>query len=136
MLRKVSGVIDHDHAPPSLERPQREVLLHLADLLDRDLLAVVLLFEVDEAADHADVRVRLVVDLAACETCPAAAGRMWLTRAEQRLRETDRHCSLADRPRAAELVRVGDVTPECTLAQPGEEATLPDEVSHRVLARF
>jgi hypothetical protein len=74
--------------------------------------------------------VRQVLDLSASKTHPAAAGDAWLTGAEERLRQPDRHRSLADRPRAAELVRVGDVALERFLAQSSEEATLPDHITH------
>src|SRR3989442_5885956 len=72
---------------------------------------------------------RAVLDLAEGEAGPAAAGDAWLTGADQCLRETHRHRSLADRPRAAELVRMGHVALECPLAQPAEQATLPDYFS-------
>ena len=101
VLGEVGGVVDDDDPPASFERPERQVLLHLADLLDRDELPVRVALEVHLASDHADVGVRLVVDLAAGKTGPAAAGDAWLARAEQRLREAYRHRSLADRPRAA-----------------------------------
>src|SRR5207302_10307210 len=71
----------------------------------------------------------VVIDLATCEAVPTAPGTEWLARAEQRLREADRHSSFADRPRAAELIRMGHIAFERFLAQPPEHATLPDHIS-------
>src|SRR5207237_3389860 len=49
---------------------------------------------------------------------------------EGRRRQPDRHRSFADRPRAAELVRMGHVAVERFLAQTSEQATLPDHITH------
>jgi hypothetical protein len=56
VLREVGGVVDDDHTPRALERAEREVPLHLADLLDGDVLAVVGALLVDEPGDDTDVR--------------------------------------------------------------------------------
>ena len=71
-----------------------------------------------------------MLDFSARKATPAATGGGWLSGAEERLRQPDRHRSLADRPRAAELVRMGHVALERFLAQTSEEATLPDHITH------
>ena len=86
MLGEIGRVVDDDDPPASLERPEREVLLHLADLLDRDELLVGVLLEVDQPGDQANVGMREVLDFSARQTRPAAAGDAWLGRAEERLR--------------------------------------------------
>ena len=134
VLGKVRGVVDDHYAPGALERTEREILLHLADLLDRDEFPVVAAVLIHQPHHDADVRMRPVLDLAAGETPAAAAGGARLARAEKGLREPGRHRALADRSRAAELVRLGDVATDCLLAETGEEATLPDDFSQGLVA--
>jgi len=130
VLGQVGGVVDDDDAPASLERPQGEVLLHLADLLDRDVLAVIALRLVDQSRDLADVRMQTALDLPAGEANAASAWHHWLGRAVERLRQPRCQRVLSDRPRTAELVSMGHVAPDRSLAKPGEQATLPDHISH------
>ena len=99
MLGKVRGVVDDHDAPGALERTEREILLHLADLLDRDEFPVVAAVLIHQPHHDADVRMRPVLDLAAGETPAAAAGGARLARAEKGLREPGRHRALADRSR-------------------------------------
>src|SRR5947208_17098824 len=130
MLREVRRVVDDDDPPVPFERAEGEVLLHLADLLDRDHLLIGVPLEVDQACHQPDVGVGEVLDLAAGKANPAAAGGAWLGGAEESLRQPNGHRSLADRPRAAELVRMGHVAFERFLAQTSEQAALPDHITH------
>src|SRR5207249_9601721 len=130
VLGEIRRVVDDDHPPVPLQRAEREVLLHLPDLLDRDELLVGVFLEVDQPCDQPDVGMGEMLDLAAGKADPAATGGAWLAGAEKGLRQPDGHRSLADRPRAAELIRMGHVALERFLAQTSEQATLPDHITH------
>src|SRR5712692_4595158 len=130
MLGQVGRIVDDDDVSASLERPQREVLLHLTDLFDGDVLAVVALRLIDEPRDLADVRMQTALYLPAGEANPASARHHWVGRAVERLRQPDCQRVLPDRPRTAELVSMGHVAADRSPAKPGEQATLPDHISH------
>src|SRR6266545_330370 len=74
VLGEIRGVVDDDHAPTSFERAKSEILLHEADLLDRDVLVVALLTRlIDEPRHEKDVRMRSALDLPAGQARAAPA---------------------------------------------------------------
>ena len=111
---------------------ERQVLLHLADLLDRDeLLVGGHLVEVDEACNEANVGVGEVFDLAAGKAGPAAGRRCvarWCRTACCARRIATVRLPIDRGPLA--LVGMGNVAFKRFLAQTSEEATLPDHITH------
>ena len=116
-----ASVVDDHHAVPALQRSKRQVDLHVADLLDRD----VLLF--GRPRDHPDVGMDAALDLPAGEARPASAGDAAL--ALERLRQAQGDGALPDGARAEESVGLGQVAQGGSRAEPLKDATVPYDVT-------
>ena len=116
-----AGVVDDHHAVTALQRPKRQIHLHVADLLDRDVLLV------GGPRDRPDIGMDAALDLLAGKARPASAGHASL--ALERLRQAQSDGALPDGARAEESVGLGQVAQGGSRAEPLEDATVPYDVT-------